>query len=223
MRSCLLIFTCWLACQGHAQSRLTIGQYTYMGGRQPLYAAPVVQYQGTHNWYAEARYNYEDLKTFSAYGGYTFARDSGNWSYTVTPMMGLIAGKLQGAAGGLTAELDYKSLYISTESQYCVSSQSREENFFYTWSEAGYHPLTWLYTGAAVQHTKPYHANALFEPGFFATIAVHGWSFPVYCFLPSHTPTYFVVGILRDWKYASSGRTSTRKPVRATRTGGTIY
>jgi hypothetical protein len=211
MRSRLLILTCLSVYNLHAQSKLTIGQYSYLHAHESFYSSPVVQYQSSHNWYAEARYNYEAQQTFSLYAGRSFSGTHAiTWS--VTPMVGVMAGKLRGGAAALNAELDIKKFYCSTQSQYCMSSQSAAKDFFFSWSEAGYRPLNWLYAGVSCQYTRPYHAQALPEPGFFACFSTGQWSFPVYAFLPTDRSAYFVAGIIHEWKYPKNGRIQTGKP-----------
>lgn len=222
MRSRLVILACVIAGQLHAQSKLTLGQYSYIRGREPLYVSPVLQYQSSGSWYAEARYNYEDLHTYSLYGGYTFSKEKAlSWSFT--PMAGIVQGRLRGGSAGLNAELGYKKFYLSTQSQYFVSSRDRGENFFFSWSEAGYKVSRWLYAGISLQHTKPYRADAIIEPGFFACFSAGAWSVPVYCFLPSNEPRFFVAGITREWRYHKNDRSKTSKPSFRQRTKGAAY
>jgi len=222
MRSRLFILACLLAGQAHAQSKLSIGQYSYIRSREPLYISPIVQYQSGGNWYAEARYNYEDLHTGSLYGGRTFSSEHA-LSYSITPMAGVMWGKLRGVSAGLNASIEYKKYYLSTQSQYSVATRNPMESFFFSWSEAGYRPLDWLYTGLSLQYTKPRHTGALTEPGFFACFSYRQWSLPVYCFLPSREPCFFVVGITREWRYPQNGRSKTGKPPFPKRTKGSAY
>jgi len=222
MRNGLVILAFLLAGQVHAQSKLSIGQYSYIKRGEPFYVSPIAQYQSSSNWYAEARYNYEDLNTFSLYGGRTFSNEQA-LSYSITPMAGIMWGRLRGGSAGLNASLEYKKYYFSTQSQYSVSTQDLRESFFFSWSEAGYRPLDWLYTGVSLQHTKPRHAGALIEPGFFACFSYRQWSLPVYCFVPSREPCFFVVGITREWRYPQSGRSKTGKPPFPKRTKVSAY
>lgn len=215
MRNRLLIASFLLAAQTQAQSRLSIGQYAYLHTQQPLYLSPIVQYQGPRNWYAEARYNYEEQHTFSLYGGRTFSADTTpghRFSYTITPMAGIMEGSLHGGSAGLNAELDYKGIYFSTQSQYSFSWREDSKNFFFSWSEIGYRPLKWLFAGVSVQQTKSYRARAVTEPGLFVCFAFRQWSFPLYAFRPAQGPAYFVAGIIHEWKYPGSSRTKTTKP-----------
>jgi hypothetical protein len=138
-------------------------------------------------------------------------------------MAGIMWGRLRGASVALNASLEYRKWYFSTQSQYSVSSRDCMESFFFSWSEAGYHPLNWLYTGLSLQHTKPWQATASIEPGVFICLAYRQWSLPVYCFLPSRQPCFFVVGITREWRYPPGGRSKTGKPPFPKRSKGSAY
>ena len=140
MHNRLLIPALLLIGQVHAQSKLSIGQYSYIRPKEALYVSPVAQYQSGSNWYAEGRYNYEDLNTFSLYGGRTFSNEHA-LSYSITPMAGIMWGRLRGGSAGLNASIEYKKYYFSTQSQYSIATQHLAESFFFSWSEAGYRPL----------------------------------------------------------------------------------
>jgi len=211
MRNPMFIAACLLAGHLHAQSKLTLGQYAYIMGHETSYVSPVIQYQNSRHWYAEARYNYEDMHTFSLYAGRTFSGDH-TISYTITPMLGGMVGKLQGGSLGLTASLNYKKIYCSTQSQYILSARDHTDNFFFSWSEAGYHLLKCLDAGLSLQHTIYSEGNALSQPGVFACYSFRRWSFPVYCFLPAHEPCFFVAGITYEWKYSGGKHGATGKP-----------
>ncbi|NJO25008.1 MAG: hypothetical protein HC867_03265 [Bacteroidia bacterium] len=69
----LIILLLWLL-PGSASPQLKIGAeyYTYIQQQQPLTPVPLVYFQTNKNWYAELRYNYEELQTFSIYLGKNF-------------------------------------------------------------------------------------------------------------------------------------------------------
>jgi hypothetical protein len=200
MRSCLLIAACLLALQTRAQSTFSAQCYTYLRSQQRPYASPIVQYQSNHSWYAEARYNYEEYHSFSVYAGRTFSnvRTAKEFSYPITPIAGILEGRLRGISAGLNAELDFKSIYFSTQSQYCISWRDCRKDFFFSWSEIGYRPLKWLAAGLSVQQTNPYHAGSSTEPGLFVSITSGPWSFPLYAFRTSQGPCLLVAGIVRE-------------------------
>ncbi|MEP6748211.1 MAG: hypothetical protein ABJB86_10835 [Bacteroidota bacterium] len=173
-----------------------------MGAGQPGLFSPVAHYESKKKWYAEARYNYEDVNTVSLYAGHTFSAEK-EFSWSFTPMIGGMAGKLKGGSFGLNADLNFKGFYFSSQAQYSVSAQTRFDNFFYNWSEFYYAPTPWLYTGIAVQHTRLYATNSLVDPGMLIGFSFNQWSFPLYSFNPFANGRYFVAGVNWEWKHGT--------------------
>lgn len=175
-----------------------VEQYYYGGTKGFSTIVPKLFYQNKKNWYAEVRYNYEELETISINAGKSFSKED-DLSYTITPIAGITAGKLNGASLGLNAETEYKNLFFSAESQYTFSPRNRDANFFYNWSELGYQVTNKLYTGFAMQMTRLYNTANTWEPGIMAGLTFNKWTFPIYVFNPSANTRYFVVGINIQW------------------------
>ena len=207
----ILFFLCSLH-NVRSQSKISFEQYSFMGAGQASLLAPVAHYETKQNWYAEARYNYEDLNTFSLYAGHTFSGNK-SFSWSLTPMVGGMAGKLKGGSVGLNSECSFKNFNFSSQSQYSISAASKYDNFFYNWSELCYQPLHWLYAGIAFQHTRLYASNSLIDPGVLVAFSFNQWSFPVYSFNPLADQRYFVVGINWEWKHAANKHKKADPPV----------
>jgi hypothetical protein len=188
-----------------AQSRLGFDQYSYVGTGQLNTLVPVAHYESNNKWYAEARYNYDEFQTFSLYAGKTFSRQN-IFSYSFTPMVGGMTGKLNGGSVGLNTELSYKKFIFSSQSQYTVSAASQSSNFFFSWTDLYYQPLNWVYTGVTLQHTRFYKTDAKLEPGVLIGFSFDHWSFPLYSFTPYANERYFVVGVNWEWNYKKSFR-----------------
>ncbi len=200
MRSLPAILTALvLAINGYGQSSFAIEQYSYVGISPASVISPIAHYQSKTNWYAEARYNYEDLQTFSLWAGRTFAKEQA-FSYSFTPMLGGMTGKLKGGALGMNMEMDYKRFNFSSQSQYAMLPGNRTSNFFFSWSEISYRPFSWLYGGFSIQHTKVYNCNARLEPGVLIGFNYKQWSVPVYGFNPYSGSRYFIIGVGWEWK-----------------------
>ncbi len=101
----------------------------------------------------EARYNYEDLKTFSGWIGYNFYGGE-EFEYFITPMVGGAVGRTDGIAPGLEFTLGYVGFELYSESEYLFDFASSEYNFFYNWTDLTYSPLDWLWVGISGQITK---------------------------------------------------------------------
>lgn len=181
-----------------AQKRGGVEQY-YYGGEPGMSAiVPKIYYQNKKNWYAELRYNYEEIESISLNIGKAFSAQR-QVSYTVTPIAGIITGRLTGVSLGLNAEAEYKSVFFSAESQYTFSSAGKDGYFFYNWSELGYALTDNLYGGFALQLTRLYKTSNAWEPGIMAGVIFNNWIFPVYMFNPLDKNRYFVLGINIEW------------------------
>lgn len=101
----------------------------------------------------EARYNYEDLQTGSAWVGWTFSFD-GTLSVDITPIAGVLIGNTNGLAPGLElgASLGPVQLYI--ESELIFDLDDSDSNYFYAWTELGVWPVAWASPGLAFQKTQ---------------------------------------------------------------------
>jgi hypothetical protein len=88
-------------------------------------------YSVNMDWlHLEARYNYEDLSTFSAWFGYNFSGGK-NFLYTITPMVGGIAGNTNSMAPGLEFDFLFYGFELYSESEYVFDFQDHENDFFY--------------------------------------------------------------------------------------------
>jgi len=182
-----------------SQTEMTFDQYHLMGHQQPYLFMPVIHYRNAHNWYAEARYNYEDLQTVSLFLGKAFTGDK-EFSYSLVPMFGASVGRFTGLSAGLNVDLEYNKFYFSTQSQYSLSTKQPKEYFLYSWSEAGYQPLNWLYAGVSVQQTHDRYTGDQVQPGLLVGFSFSRFTLPVYAFDPLSASPYFIVGVSFQWK-----------------------
>jgi hypothetical protein len=160
---------------------------------------PIATIKGKNNWYGELRYNYEMQQTFSAYIGKAYVHE-GVFSYSIIPIFGGLLGLMRGGSGGLKLDADYKGFYFSSQSQYSFSVQREEENFYFSWSEAGYQPLTWLYGGVAMQPIYyPRLKQGSWSPGVVLGLTYKHWTIPLYVFEPFTERETFIISILYEW------------------------
>lgn len=173
-------------------------QYVYARNKEALQVVPLLHYQNSKNWYAEARYNYEDIATASLYGGKIFTKEKNKLSCSALPLAGVVWGKFKGGSLGLNVNLEYKKTFFCSQSQYTFSVEDRSNNFLYSWSEAGYKIWNWLYVGSAIQHTHMYDTRfKIGEKGLIVGLSMGRWVFPLYIFNPSTNNQYFILGINR--------------------------
>jgi hypothetical protein len=114
----------------------------------------------------EARYNYENLETGSVWLGRNFSFGS-KLNLELTPMIGGVFGRSNGAAPGFLASLSYGRLSLYSEGEY-VFDTDRSESFFYNWSEVSYAPVEWFWAGVAAERTKARHMKLDTQNGLLA-------------------------------------------------------
>ena len=103
----------------------------------------------------EARYNYEDLKTASAWVGVNL--DAGeDVAFAFTPIVGGVVGRSNAVGIGYRTSLDWRWLAIYGEAELVLDVEAIEESFFYVWSELTVSPVDWLTVGAVAQRTRTY-------------------------------------------------------------------
>lgn len=129
----------------------------------------------------EARYNYEDLETFSAWVGYNF-NGGKKLEYTFTPMIGGVVGLTKGIATGIEMALVYKGFELYSEAEYLFDSESTENNFFYNWTDFTYAPKDWLWFGISGQRTRLYQTNLEVQRGLLMGGALKNWELNSYLY-----------------------------------------
>ena len=216
LRTCIIILSVlFFHTASNSQAKVSLEQYHYVGKSQPYVFMPVATFLSNRNWYAEARYNYEELQTFSLYLGKSFTGDN-RLSYSLTPVIGAAIGRFEGISTGLNIELEYDKFFFSAQSQYSKSTPKGKgsDDFFYSWSELGYQPLNWLYAGASFQHTYTDYEK-LIEPGALVGFSFGRYSIPVYGFDLLNNERYFIIGLIVSWEGAKKpGSNKPTKPVK---------
>ncbi len=183
---------------GKGQVSGGLEQYYYSSPGSSI-IVPKIYYQTPHNWLGEIRYNYEELETISLLAGKMFSFD-GELSYSVTPLAGIVLGKMKGGLVGSDMTMNYKDLFFSSEPQYTFSVEDRSENFFFNWSELGYDFSKIVYAGVALQSTHRHKSQSTWEPGIMMGLNYRNWTFPVYLFSPADENRNLVLGVNWEWK-----------------------
>jgi hypothetical protein len=115
----------------------------------------------------ESRYNYEDLKTISFFGGYNFI--GGNkFTYIITPILGVALGNTDGIAPGLKIDLNWKRFRFYSEMEYLININVKTNSFYFNWSEFSYAPKDWFWVGITAQRTRIYANDVEIQRGFVA-------------------------------------------------------
>lgn len=143
----------------------------------------------------EARYNYEDRDTGSAWIGYNWdSGDDKDVKLEVTPMAGFVFGNTLGVAPGVKATLSFWKMELYTEYEYVIDFSDRDDNFSYYWSEALFYPLEWLAVGGVFQHTRIYQTDWHVQRGFIGRVFIKKLEVTLCYFNPTEDPVW-VLGL----------------------------
>jgi len=146
----------------------------------------------------EARFNYEDLKTASAWVGYNFFGGD-EFEYFITPMVGGAFGRTNGIAPGLEFTLGYAGFELYSESEYLFDFESEENNFFYSWTDFTYSPLDWLWFGISGQRTKLYDTEVEIDRGLILGAAYRNFEITGYFYNPFTDDVFFMMALSTEF------------------------
>lgn len=145
-----------------------------------------------NNLHLEARYNYEDMETFSGWVGYNFSGGD-ELEYTFTPMIGGVVGLSNGIAPGLELTLGYKNFELYSEMENLFDFGDRENNFYYNWTDLTYSPTDWLWLGISGQRTRLYQTDVNIQRGFILGGGFKQWELTTYFYNLDVENPFFLV------------------------------
>lgn len=168
---------------------------TYVVPDDREYVQPT--FSADRGWlHLEARYNYENLKTGSAWIGYNFSGGKKlEWEFT--PMLGGVFGNTTGIAPGYRLSLTYWKFEFSSEGEFVYDTGNSENNFTYTWSELSISLVDWFRFGLVGQRTRVYQTDVDIQRGLLVGFSSKKMDFTTYVFnLDQGKPTWvFSVGV----------------------------
>ena len=166
----------------------SVSAYSYVVPDDRNYVQPTVM--ADHDWlHLEARYNYEDLDTGSAWVGYNLSGgEQLTWEFT--PLLGGVFGNTTGLAPGYRGSLAWRKLEFYSEGEFVWDAGDSSESYFYTWSELTLAPVDWLRLGLVTQRTRTYHSDRDVQRGFLTGASWRRWDFTTYVFNLHDKPTW---------------------------------
>jgi hypothetical protein len=168
---------------------------TYIVSDDQEYVQPT--FSADRGWlHLEARYNYENLETGSAWVGYNFSGGKKlGWEFT--PLLGGVVGNTTGIAPGYNLSLTYWKFEFSSEGEFVFDTGDSEGNFFYNWSELSVSPVDWFRFGLVGQRTRVYQTDVDIQRGLLVGFSYKEMDFTTYVFnLDQGKPTWvFAVGV----------------------------
>lgn len=172
-----------------------VAGYGYFISGDDDYLQPTVT--ADRGWlHLEARYNYEDRQTASAWVGRNFSGAGEEVEWSVTPMLGAVSGDTDGVAPGYRGWVTWRWLEFSSEGEYLFDADDSDDNFAYTWSELGVVPRDWWRVGLVVQRTRAYDTDLAIQRGLYLGFGGERWSVTAYAFNPDEgDDRVLVVGV----------------------------
>lgn len=157
-----------------------------------FFVTPIVNID-KNELHLESRYNYEDLKTISFFGGYNFT--GGNKiKYLITPILGMALGNTYGIAPGLKIDLTWGGFRLYSEMEYLININDKTNSFYFNWSELTYAPKDWLWVGVTGQRTRIYANDLDIQRGFVAGLSRKNMYFTGYLLNPFTENTLGILG-----------------------------
>ena len=142
----------------------------------------------------ESRLGYEDRDTLSIWAGRNFFWDDAV-SGRVAPMLGLLVGRTEGAAPGVSLELGWRQLWLTTETEYVFDFGDRSESFFYSWNELGLTLVHGLDVGFVAQRTRVFEQDLTLDSGILVRWAGEQVGLTVYVFEPGRDDSYLAFAL----------------------------
>ena len=146
----------------------------------------------------EGRYNYEDKNTASLWAGYRF-KFGKQVKFVLVPMAAIVFGNTNGVAPGLEMEIMYKKFDFYSESEHVFDFSSKENNFFYMYSELAIRPIHGLRTGIMTQRTKLFKSDRELQRGIFAEYYFGRFRAGVFYFSPFASDQFWIASFSVDF------------------------
>jgi hypothetical protein len=139
----------------------------------------------------EARYNYEDRYSASVLGGLNFSFGK-KLNVVLTPVGGIVFGRLNAAIAGLETDLNYKRLNFNSQSEWVIDFSGKEGNYIYTFMQLGMGVTSNLVLGLTAQRTRLYQTNVDLQRGVFAEYSFGKLNLSFSYFNPFSTSYFFL-------------------------------
>jgi hypothetical protein len=147
----------------------------------------------------EARYNYEDLKTASVFGGYNFefsvTLTDDPTHFSIIPMVGFAFGRTDAIIPALELRMINDIFDVYFEYEYTITLPNEETNFFYFWNEIGITPIENFRAGGAYTSTRLINSARDIQGGFFGEYTFGKFTTGIFYFLPIKTDGFILAKV----------------------------
>ena len=202
MRAAYLTWAILVTCAAHVSAQTATSDpawtfepsvYTYFLPDEGNYAQPTIA--ADRDWvHLEARLNYEDLNTGSAWFGYNLSGGE-TLEWALTPMIGGVFGQADGIAPGYTGSLGWKRIEFYSQGEYVFDAHDSADSFFYNWSELTFGPADWLRVGLVTERTRAYETERDVQRGLLVGITYKNLEATTYVFNPDDSEPVVVFSV----------------------------
>ncbi|HEY6170635.1 MAG TPA: hypothetical protein VIX80_00110 [Candidatus Kapabacteria bacterium] len=151
----------------------------------------------------EARYNYEDLKTASVFGGYNFefsvTLTDDPTQFSIIPMIGFAFGRTDAIIPGLELRMIDDIFDVYFEYEYTITLPNEETNFFYSWTEIAMTPIENFRAGGAITSTRLLHSEHDGSVGIFGEYTFGKFKTGLFYFLPLRTDGFVLAKVAMEF------------------------
>jgi hypothetical protein len=172
---------------------ISLSAYYYIVPDESNYIQPTLSID--YDWlHLEARHNYEDLDTASAWIGCNFSFGE-DLTLDFTPMFGALAGDTDGIAPGYELTLGWRNFELYSEGEYVIDLNDSSDNYFYTWTELTYAPADWLRAGVVIQRTRAYDSDLDIQRGVLVGLTFDTIDFTATVMNPDDSDPIVTLGV----------------------------
>ena len=114
-------------------------------------------------------------------------------------MAGIVFGNTDGIATGLEMDITYKKFDLYSESEHVFDFSSKENNFFYMYSELAFRSYQGYKTGILAQRTRLYESDREIQRGVFGEYYFGRFRVGVFYFNPFADDNFLIVSFSVDF------------------------
>jgi hypothetical protein len=167
--------------------------YVYYVPESPVYVQPTFRVDH-HVLHLEARYNYEDVFTGSAWAGVNAAGGDTVW-WELTLMFGGVFGHTNGLAPGFEGAVGWWHFELYSEGEYVLDFASAADDFFFSWSELTFAPVPWFRFGLLTERTRIFSSGRVLERGLLAGFSWGPAELTLHVLNPDDSKPAFIVAL----------------------------
>lgn len=116
-------------------------------------------------------------------------------TWKLTPLLGGAWGDTRAFVPSFETSIGWGRLDLYVEAEYVRDSGSRDDSYFYAWTELGFRRAEWLRFGISGQRTRAHGNQRDIQRGPFAQLTWGRVAIGGYCFNPGSNEQVFVGSI----------------------------